>query len=275
MDLNELRALVRQRHNAATRKVSRLRGKDVEVGGTKFDPRRDPSNIKRYTRAQLNAYLGQLNNFTARTTGFVAGVEGTPLPRAKWREYERQQNAANAKARARAASIGNVKLPGQDMTVAQRSEMMRPNILRAGGEASNRPYAEVNRKPSQIKDVDALNKLIQSFKRKNRPEYLPKYLKGQRKQAEQMMATIGVADQIPELRKLSDHQFDTLFNESSFAGDLGMRYGYMSMLDKGNKSAAHDAVMETTEHDIAEKLSWAKSLPKTTPQQKATRAKGR
>lgn len=261
-DINELRRIVRKRHAAATNKISRTRrNKDVEIGGTKYDPRRDPSRIKNYTRAQLRSYMNELDAFTSRRTGYVAGAQGAPIPADLWRKYKAAENRYNAKGRRRDEAIAGIKLPGQDMTVAQRATMMKPNILRAGGEASNKPFAPVSRKPSNVPGVAELNALIRSMNKKNSRNYLPGYIKKQRQQAEKMMHTIGVGDQVKDLRKLSDDQFDTLFNDTSFAGDLGMKYGYMSMLDKGNKNAAHDAVMETSEHDIAEQITWAKNLP--------------
>lgn len=138
---------------------------------------------------------------------------------------------------------------------------MRPTIRRAAGEASTKPYAEVTRKPAHIASAEALTKLINDMKKKSGRDYLPKVIKSQREQAEHMMNIIGVGDQIEDMRKLSDDQFDTLFNETGFATDLGMRYGYMSMLSKGKKNAAHESVMETNERDIAEQISWAQNLP--------------
>jgi hypothetical protein len=262
MDINELRRLVRQRHAAATSKVSRLRrNKGVEIGGTSNDPRRDPSNIGKMRSRELQTYLRQLNTFTSRETTFFQGSQGSVLPGKLWNEYKAQERAYNRRGAERERQIANIKLPGQDMTVAQRSANMRPSILRASGEASTRPYSPVNRKPQHIADAEALTKLLNDMRRKNSRDYLPDTIKNQRKQAEHMMNTIGVGDQIETLRKLSDDQFDTLFNETGFAGDLGMRYGYMSMLSHGKKNAAHEAVMDTNEHDIEEQITWASNLP--------------
>lgn len=262
LDINELRREVRKRHAAATAKVSRLRNdKGVEVGGTKYDPRRDPANIKRYTRQQLNSYLNQLNGFTARTNGFVAGSEGAPIPIATWRKYKSQETRYNAKGRRRFQGVADIKLHGQDMTLAQRQDMMRPNIIRAGGEASNRPFAPVERKPSQIRDVEALNKLIRSFNKKNSRGYLSGYIRKQRQQAKQLVDGIGVSGLNDLLKNLTDDQFDTLFNETSFASDAGSRYGLMQLAKQGKKSGAHDAVMETAENDLLEQIKWAASLP--------------
>lgn len=280
MDIKELRALVRQRHNAATSKVSRLRQKGVEVGGTELDPRRAPADISKMRRRDLETHLRRLNGFVSRQTSFAAGSEGVLLPGAKVQQLKNIIKRYENLGRKRDAPLSNIQHPGAgadtNYTLANRQAMMTPNVIRAGGTANNRPFAPANLKISNIESVDALNKMIQHYQKKVDRSYLPDYLKGQRQQAYKMMNDIGVGDQIKRpqqtdeerkldtrvyLDELTDDQFDTLFNDTEFAGDLGMRYGYMSLLGKGKKHDMHDAVMETNERDIAKQIGWAANLP--------------
>lgn len=262
MDINELRALVRKRHAAATKKVSRLRvNNGVNVGGTKHDPRRDPANIKRYTRAQLNSYLNQLNGFTNRSTQFASGAEGAVLPGSKVRELQREIRKYNARGQKRDASIGDLKLPGQDMTVAERAVTIPTKLRTTSGLASTKPFAESKLKISNIAGVDALNKLIADYKRKNSRDYLPKYIEKQRENARKLLNSIGMPQFIPQFDKLTDDQFDTVFNETELPSGLGMGSGLMQLMSQGKKNAAHDAVLVNLETDIAEHLDWAQNLP--------------
>lgn len=269
MDINELRRFVKQRHDAATKKVSRLRRvKGVEVGGTNEDVRRDPRKLKRYTRAQLNTYLRKLNTFLSRRQSYIAGVEGVPLPGDRVRVLQKEIRTYNDKAREHAASVANIKLPGNDLTVAERAANMTPTVRRAGGSPNTRPFSETRLKPSNIPGVDALNKLIADFQRKNSPGYLSKHLTKQRDNAEKLLIAVGHGEHIELLRGLTDDQFDTVWNETSLPAELGMGSGLMRFKTEGRKNAAHDAVMENLSNDIAEQLTWASNLPPRQTQRK-------
>lgn len=264
MDINDLRRLVRQRHAAATNKVSRLRTvKGVEVGGSNADVRRDPSKIKRYNRTQLQSYLKQLNTFNSRSTTFEAGAEGARLPGAKVRELHREQRRYMLKGQERDNARGGFKLPGQDATVAQRAAFARPNMIRAGGEASNKPFSLVKlTPPSAIPGVEELQQLIDTYKKKNSREFLPEYLGKQREQAAQMMRELNLHDQIDDMANLSDDQFDTLFNDTSFAGDLGQKYATEQLAKRGNRNPAHNDIMNGMEQEISTQIEWARTLPR-------------
>src|SRR5690606_27809505 len=99
------RAEVRRRQLAAQRKVNRLKNKGVEISGTPFDVRRNPSNISKYNKKQLNSYLNQLNSFVDRRNAFVGGVEGKPIPRRSWNAYKRVERAYQKAVEAHYAGI--------------------------------------------------------------------------------------------------------------------------------------------------------------------------
>lgn len=95
-EVEALRAQVRQQRKRATAKAGRLRREQrAHVAGTKFDPRRNVGAESRMNERQLRAYLGRLQGFNKRSTQFVGGVAGAPLPRAKVNAFLQAQSNFN------------------------------------------------------------------------------------------------------------------------------------------------------------------------------------
>ena len=78
------RARVKDAERRARRKIKRLQKKGVRTGSVAPFRDVDPSN----TRA-LNSYANQLEKFISRSTRFVAGRDGTPIPYTAYRDYKR------------------------------------------------------------------------------------------------------------------------------------------------------------------------------------------
>lgn len=84
-EVNERRKDLERR---AKRKLQRLKRKGVAVGNISPLEKVDESN----TRA-VKAYNARLESFIDRRNAYLAGRDGTPIPRAVWQEYKRTRKA--------------------------------------------------------------------------------------------------------------------------------------------------------------------------------------
>lgn len=257
-EIARLRAEVRARHRAATQKVSRLRQKGVEINNTNYDVRRDLNNVKRYTGAQLKSYLNQLDSFVARSNGFVPGDSGLPIPIKKWRSYKATERQYNRIGDREYNKVADTFLPNAGMKVRERRTILGKS---ATGDAVNSPYQEVNRSSRGITSLDALDKLNEQLKRKTSRDFLPGEIKRGRAEFTQMLVEIGNQQHIEAANKLSDEQFNILWNYTSFATEISRDYEIMKARARGEKERAHDKIHEDNTNAIDELLQWATYLP--------------
>lgn len=261
MNLNELRAEVRRRQIAAQRKVARLKRKGVDVGGTPFDVRRDPGNISRYNSKQLQSYLGQLNNFTSRTTAFVPGVEGSPIRASKWREYKRAEKAYLGVANAHYEGVKDTFIPAAGRTVQGFDESMRrPRKSGTGGVP--RPYEQLSGLSSfEVMDEKKLARLQKRLEQKTSQGYLPKELKKQKFQMLQATSLYGDPELTDMAKKLTNDQFDTLWNYTDAPRDLFAGYHFMQLLSNSKADEAQANIHDDASHETRLWLEWASNLP--------------
>ncbi len=272
-EISDLRAEVSRRRAAATAKVRRLRAKGVEVEGTNYDPRRSPEVTKRYTKAQLNRYLTELNAFTSRTTQYTRLSNGF-VPTQEWREYKRPEAVYNRIGKRQYRGVEDMVLPS-GQTVAERDASMRPSnpkVRRAAGEASRRIYEPVNIRPEQVESPEALRKLIAFRKRQISRQYEPEVIARQRNEMRQMVEKIGDESIRKATESLTEDQFKILWNYGSFATDLSRDYERVQLLATGGSGAAQDRVHEDARADIIEAVEWAKTnVPEKKPSRKRRR----
>lgn len=265
-NLERLRAEVLARHTAANRKVSRLRReKGVEVEGTSHDIRRDISKVKRYNTAQLNSYLKQLNSFTDRSTQFVAGKQGAPIPIQKWRAYEKVERKYNELVRSHDSQFGDTFVPTSGMTIAQRAAMMTPDKVVAHGTATAKPYSVLSRKPNRIKDAEALEKLRKDVEKKLSPDYLDKRIKQSRREMRDMLKVIGAPDLQAQADKLTDYQFNILWNYGGFAEAISASYAIVTSKNEKGEARWHASMFEDRGRDAKQLLDWGGSIPREAP----------
>lgn len=258
-ELNALRAEVRRRHRAANAKISRLRSRGVELGGTSFDVRRDLSVTRRYTKQQLTGYLQQLNQFTQRTNNFVPDVEGRPIPIAVWRRDQQAVARYNAKGNRMLDKVGNIKLPFSDMNILQRqNQMLNKNVVRANGEAVNSPYAPIKR--GTPASLEALMQLTAETERRNSRTYLPGEIAKQREQLASLLTAIGVPDEIERANALTDEQFNVLFNYTSFVTEASQDYEHAQLMAANSAEERDSRVAESRAQEINETITWAGQL---------------
>lgn len=260
--LNELRRLVRDRHEAATKKVSRMRRVNgVDIGGTSRDVRRNPANIRRYTRSQLNAYLRELNHFQSRQVGYVRGADGTIFTRQQQAEFNRKQSQWNAKVRRINREIEGVNIGPLGKTVEQRrAERAGRNIRRAGGDTQNKPLSESHRRMSNIYGQDAYKKLMDRLDKQLEKGYTQKVLREQRAQFNQMARRNGFSRELLDtVENMNDYQFNIFFNETDAAEKSGESYFWHVNASESQRMAQSDA-LESNEAHVADLANFAATL---------------
>lgn len=220
--LDLLRAEVRRAHRNATNKVSRLRGQGVEVGGTNVDPRRNLKNVNRYTERQLRTYLRELDSFRDRGTSFRAGARGSTISGAKWREYQALERQYNKIAERSQEAVSQIRLTTHGMTIGERDAMLRNTSPAAKGQ--RRPLDPIRRNVRGIESDRALDKLIGDMRKRLSPSYEKTQVNRQRRIARQMTQDTGTARFRKGINRLSNKQFNILWNYTNFANLLSQWY---------------------------------------------------
>lgn len=220
-NINILRAEVRKRRSAVTSKERRIyNNTGIDLKNTKDDPRRPPSVVKNYNTTQLNNYLRDLNNFMLRENGYIPDSSGGFIPKRDWLSYLRSERKLNKIVKAHFNKIADIRDPYRNVTIRQAEGLFVPDDARAAGEIRHRPYNEIHRNPKNIKNVDALKKLQNQINKKQTKEYLQEAINNGRSQANSMLANAGISELKNAMAKLSDQQFDVLWNYWGFAGRL-------------------------------------------------------
>lgn len=251
--------LIAQRKRATTKinRMAKVYGADVS--GTRYDPRLPAERIKRMTSRELTAYQRRLDTFMERGTGFV-GAAMLPLDEVK--RYVQTERRYNRLAAPVYDAYKDLPGPGGQQTVAQRDALMagRP---RMATDASNRPLSPVNRDPRDIASLKGLRKLTRQLERKIRPGAYERNVKRGRTQANQMLKEIGDKNLTKQIRKLTDREFDFLFNFHGMANDLRTRYRGAKAADGEALEEGYAAVVANaidTEFFSDPNQSWRKSL---------------
>lgn len=265
-ELARLRAEVRKRRAAATKKVARMRReKGVNITGTPHDPRRSIKAVNKYNSAQLRSYLNQLNTFQSRNVGYVAGINGVPLPKAAWERYKRAERTFNKIGQANSQAISNVNIPGKGMTAQERKDVVVPTRMSAAGDAANGAYTQHNRQPSNIKNLAALERLYKSFQKKIDPKYLPQQIRKARRMNNRLLDELGYGEFKSRIAKLSQHQMDYLWNHTDYASRLSSSYESMKKRWAGNEERYQNTIEDNAEWDIEELIESAEGLPRNAP----------
>lgn len=259
-----LLAQVRQLQRRASNKVSRIRTVNgIEIGGTDHDVRRDPKKTKNYNKTQLRSFIGKLENFNSRSNNFVQGAEGAVIPKKQWNEYKAVERKYNSIGQRINNSVlktvmpkGSETVPGSGMTIKQRRNTLKPDNPRSAGAAVAGPYAEIDRKPSRVKSSAALAKLTEALKKKIDPTHLDRELKRGRKEMRQMLIEIGAADLLKEARKLTDEQFNVVWNETNFADAISTLYYHYKNKNSQTDQNTRAANLEDYRDDAKSIIEW-------------------
>lgn len=248
------------------RKISRnKRAKGVEIGGTKFDPRRDKSRTKGYTVKQLESYVSSLSTFNGRKTQFDAGAKGAPLPRTKWAPYKNSEQAVHEKYQKSIAPWENVKLPGPGSTpehIVEGSETIgqRAHKIRAKHPtAMNMGYLPPERQPFNVKDADSLEKLTKA----NKKRMTKKFDKSEHERAvaefTQMVSVFKDDELNDSVQGLTKGQFDVLWNFTRFADAMSLSYHSIVAKHK-TKQEMPQEIIDTQVREAKTLINWVKKF---------------
>lgn len=228
------RARVADAERRARRKIKRLQNKGVRTGSVEPFRSVDPSN----TRA-LNSYANHLEKFISRSTRFVAGRDGTPIPYTAYRDYkrlERQWNREHNRYWQKFAAHPFLTAYGEsDTTLGMRSAMAHVKGLPFGNIDYQRQLL-----PEQIRSEADLRKRAQILKRELSPTYQRKRITQLRKSLLEHAATFN-DPRIPNMiRKLSNEQLFALQNFTNF---VPLYYRYINT-DRDNVMGAQADAMD-------------------------------
>lgn len=242
-EAESLRKQVMARQRAVGKKVSRLKADGADIGGTKHDPRKQPSTVKRLNVRQLRAQLGRLDNFMSRKTQFHADASGNLLSPADWSEYKKLEGQMNRIKKKAFDPIKNIKAPGAGgVTIEQRHKITTPDRPRAGNPAVN-PFTFVQRKSTSVTSAAALKKITEDLKNKLSSDFLAEDLALDRRIAADMLTTLGRPDWINKLDKMSDFHFNILWNWTKFATDVSLPYALAKKGLQGEDASWHDETL--------------------------------
>lgn len=230
------RAAVRDAERRAKAKLKRLRAKGVRTGS--ISPLRavdlaDTRAAKKYAR--------ELEGFISRSTRFVAGRDGTPIPYQAYRDYkriERQWNKEHRKYWDRFASQPFITAYGEsDMTLGQRSAVSHIKGLPFGDIGYERSLD-----PSAIRSVADLEKRKKILEREMSPSFQKKRIKNLRRNLLEHAASFNDPQLPSMIRKLSDEQLFALQNFTNF---VPVYYRFLST----NAEVTLGTDIDATEHD--------------------------
>ena len=230
------RAHVKDAERRARRKIKRLQNKGIRTG--RISPFRD---VDESNTRELKRYARDLEQFVSRSTRFVAGRDGTPIPYTAYRDYkriERQWNKEHNRYWQKFAQHPFLTAYGEsDTTLGMRSAMAHVKGL---------PFGDIGYKrellPEQVRSVEDLRNRMQILKRELSPSYKRKRIAQLRKNLLEHAATFN-DPRIPNMiKKLSNEQLFALQNFTNF---VPIYYRYMST----NVEITLGEDIDATEHD--------------------------
>lgn len=230
------RAHVKDAERRARRKIKRLQNKGIRTGSVAPFRDVDPSN----TRA-LKSYARDLEKFISRSTRFVAGRDGTPIPYTAYRDYkrlERQWNKEHNKYWQKFAAHPFLTAYGEsDTTLGMRSAMAHVKGLPFGNIDYQRQLL-----PEQIRSEADLKKRMKILKRELSPTYQRQRITQLRKNLMEHAASFNDPRIPAMIKKLSNEQLFALQNFTNF---VPIYYRYMST----NVEITLGEDIDATEHD--------------------------
>lgn len=258
-ELNELRAMARARHRATTRKISRIKNDTgLPISGSRNDPRRDLSKVKRYTKSQLRTYIAQLNDFSSRSVQFVPSANRTPIQADLWKKYKSLEGRYNRRVNAQFEKVADVFLPAVGQTLGERMAMITPAHRQLTNPAVNSPYRPAEMKPSNVASEQALIRLIAQKENQLKASYRKKLIDDARSQFAKMADVINRRDLAQDVSKLSDAQFEVLWNYTPFATAIGINYEVIQAMLSNNEKPYHSDSLRNAVASQKSLIEWAR-----------------
>lgn len=266
-EIQRLRQLASQRHRAASQKVSRLRKKDVEIAGTRLDPRREPALLKRYTEKQLKSYISKLDSFVSRETNFVRGAGKATLDANLYKTYKRLESAVNRKNAAPYESVKGIFLTSAGMTVEQ-SMGTKPVHPTTGNPSSRAPHIPIQKSPKSFPNDKQLRKAMKDLQTKLASDYTDKMIARDKRITSKFLRTIGKINKsadLKEVRKdykdLTPGQFAFMWNYTKFSEISSFDYEIAkSKLNDPKSLSQFDAAFDTQIREMRKIIKEVKGL---------------
>jgi hypothetical protein len=247
ISLNELRSLARRREIAAQRKVARIkRNTGAIVAGTEFDPRRAKGSIDRYNSQQLKAYVAKLDSFVSRKTQFEGGYRGAPISRTQWREYKRYERDYAQQVDNFYAKYADRVLPNNQTVASYMKQTHIPQAMFKTDPAVNSLYKAHTREASAMTGNDMVAKFAQQMKKKAQSG-IECARKSSKRAATKMVREVD-KQLYSKIKKMSNEQFDLLWNYSPFGAELALSYHSQQkdLVDEDSKLGWLESVMRDT-----------------------------
>lgn len=260
----ELVEQIKKQQRSASAKITRGRKKGYEIAGTGYDPRIDisPSAIDRMDMRQLRAASKKLAQFNDRKTQFVAGAAGIPIPAEDWKRYKATEWLVNRRNLKRMETRGGLRTPHDDMTLAQRQAMLQNSDFPHMEGGYENPYNLRNRESWQIRNAEALDKLIKANERVLRKGHLANEIKSAKQSLYKMVDEFGDAELSKMVRSLTNNQVDIFWFDYNYAKELVPSYAQAKMLAARGKDAEIAIALEDDLDDVRKAFEWAKNLPR-------------
>ena len=258
--LDDKRALVLRLQRNTGKKISRNKSQNgTLLAGTEYDPRKALADISKMRGRALDAQIRRLTAFNDRSTQFVAGHEGVPLPRSDWRAYEAAQNGLNAKKKREHDSVKDIPLPHGDETIGQRTAKMTPDHAGAGNPAVN-PFRPLNRQPSNITGTAKLRELTKKLRKQQGSKWDAEEYKATQAIYKAMVARIGAPELADAIGALSPKKFMLMWHYTKFAEDLSRWYHVAKeLVDDGEKEWYDDSIADAFD-SVWDHVRWANAL---------------
>src|SRR5699024_958144 len=128
-------------------------------------------NVNRYTKNQLDAYIANLDEFTKRSTKFVRGAQGAPIPLMDYNLYKMSEGLYNRTGYRLRRRNENLKMPGEDMTVGEYAEQ-REALKSFINAPDNTMLPTRNLTPASFTDVKKLRASRRLLERRMGANYL-------------------------------------------------------------------------------------------------------
>ena len=261
-DLESIRADIARLRNLATKKISRLKVKrGAPISGTSYDPRREPKKEKHYTLRQAKAYRAELEGFLSRGNQFVGGANGFVMRQKQWDAYKKLEKTYNDKVNSSFSKVAGIQLP-QGETIASRMARRTPPHPQMAYEAFHSPYNPPERSPKAVQSDKALRKLMDKMAEKANPRYEKDSIEKNRHQFLGMADRLGDDALAEKVKKLTDEQFNVLWNFSEMPYDMSLWYETQKLVEDGNTKhpLVTSGAAESAKREYAKLVDWASKL---------------
>jgi hypothetical protein len=235
--LSVLRAEVKKLQRNAGNKISRLRTKQhVDIAGTPLDPRKPVAEINKARTRDLLSQKRKLEAFNARNNQYVPDAYGRAMPAKDWQNYKNLEAKYNQRVHDQFNRIADVFIPNTNETIRQRMEKVTPDRRQMANPTVNTPYKPPNRKPTNVRDKKALDKLTKDMRNRLNKDYDAKQLKASRDTWVKAAAVLNDPELSNAVSQLTPMQFGVLWGYTNFADITFLEYHLLKglNLDKDN-----------------------------------------